>query len=85
MERIPHGVYTPEFRSEAVKLVDTEEQSGQLGEGFPIGETGESRLRAARADGDGNGIGAAAQRVGRSETGARPAKKCAAYFAKESR
>ena len=24
MERIPHGVYTPEFRSEAVKLVEQE-------------------------------------------------------------
>ena len=24
MERIPHGVYTPEFRSEAVKLVEKE-------------------------------------------------------------
>lgn len=24
MERIPHGVYTPEFRSEAVKLVEEE-------------------------------------------------------------
>ncbi len=24
MEHIPHGVYTPEFRSEAVKLVEKE-------------------------------------------------------------
>ena len=24
MEHIPHGVYTPEFRSEAVKLVENE-------------------------------------------------------------
>ena len=24
MERIPHGVYTPEFRAEAVKLVEQE-------------------------------------------------------------
>ena len=24
MEHIPHGVYTPEFRSEAVKLVEQE-------------------------------------------------------------
>ena len=27
MERIPHGVYTPEFRSEAVKLVEQESLS----------------------------------------------------------
>jgi len=50
MERIPKGIYTPGFRAEAVKLVETEglsvgrggpqeafcaeEQPGQLGEGI---------------------------------------------------
>ena len=56
------------------------EQSGQLGQGFPIRETGGGRLRAASADGDRNGIGAAAQKVGRNKIGARPAKKVCGVF-----
>ena len=82
MERIPHGVYTPEFRSEAVKLVEQEglsvdqaakrlsvpksKQSGQLGQSGQIRQVAEGRARAAAADGDGNGIGTVTQRVGRS-------------------
>ena len=82
MERIPNGVYTLEFRSEAVKLVEQEGLSvdqaakrlsvpkSSLGQSGPIRQVTADRTRAATAHGDGNGIGTATQRVGRSKAGA---------------
>ena len=67
-------------RSGREAALGTEEQSGQLGQSLTIGQIGQSWSRAAVADGDGNGNSAATQRVGRSETGARPAKKVCGVF-----
>ena len=100
MERIPHGVYTPEFRSEAVKLVEQEglsvdqaakrlsvpksslgnwvraSRSGKLskvGQGQRLPTEMEMELARLRKE-------LAEVKLERDLL-----KKCAAYFAKESR
>ena len=100
MERIAHGVYTPEFRVEAVKLIEQEglsvdqaakrlsvpksslgnwvraSRSGKLakvGQGQRLAPETEMELARLRKE-------LAEVKLGRDLL-----KKCAAYFAKESR
>lgn len=100
MERIPRGVYTPEFRAEAVKLVETEGLSidraakrlsvpksslsnwvrkAQAGELAEVGKgqrlPSELELELARTR----------KELAEVKLERDLLKKCAAYFAKESR
>ncbi len=94
MERIPKGIYTPEFRAEAVKVVEAE--------GLSIDQAAKSSLsncvRAARAGkladvGKGQRLPSELEfELARTRKELAEVKlerdllkKCAAYFAKESR
>jgi transposase len=97
MNQIPKARYTKEFREEAVKLamaVGASEASRRLS--IPLKSlanwqraskagTGGRWSESEAPDGIRSGTAAGQTGAGRSEDGARPAKKFAAYFAKESR
>ena len=92
MERIPRGIYTQEFREQAVRLHEVDgltipegRDAEELGLCGAPGQAGRSGQEPEAADRVGNGIGADQARAGGSQDGARPAKKAAAYFARESR
>lgn len=100
MERMPKGIYTPEFRAEAVKLVETEGLSiDRAAKRLSVPKSSLSNwVRAARA-GKLAEVGKGQRQASELELElARTRKelaevklerdllkKCAAYFAKESR
>ena len=100
MERIPKGVYTPEFRAEAVKLVEAEGLSiDQAAKRLSVPKSSLSNwVRAARAGklaevGKGQRLPSELElELARTRKELAEVKlerdllkKCAAYFAKESR
>jgi len=100
MERIPKGIYTPEFRAEAVKLVDAEGLSiDRAAKRLSVPKSSLSNwVRAARAGklaevGKGQRLASELElELARTRKELAEVKlerdllkKCAAYFAKESR
>ena len=100
MERIPHGVYTPEFRAEAVKLVEQEGLSvDQAAKRLSVPKSSlDNWVRASRSGklakvGQGQRLPTEAEmelprlrkELAEVKLERDLLKKCAAYFAKESR
>jgi len=100
MERIPKGVYTPEFRVEAVKLVEVDGlTAGQAAKRLSVPKASLSNwVRASRAGklaevGKGQRLPSelevelarARKELAEVKLERDLLKKCAAYFAKESR
>jgi len=100
MERIPRGIYTPEFRAEAVKLVETTGISvGRAAKQLSIPKSSLDNWVRASREGKLGEVGKSQRLPSELELELARArkelaevklerdllKKCAAYFAKESR
>ena len=100
MERIPKGIYTPEFRAEAVKLVDAEGLSidraakrlsvpksslnnwVRAGRAGKLAEVGKGQRLASELELE---LARTRKELAEVKLERDLLKKCAAYFAKESR